>query len=101
MSPAEADQKTWRGSDQGSQLKSTTGWNSSNGTNTTGFTALPGGFRTYNQQFIFMGDDGYWWTGTEENDEMAWIRGMSVANNGVYRDFFEKSSGLAVRCVKN
>ena len=48
-----------------------------------------------------MGDDGYWWTGTEENDEMAWIRGMSVANNGVYRDFFDKSSGLAVRCVKN
>ncbi len=35
------------GTDVGTKMKSTTGWNSGgNGTNTSGFTALPGGYRS-------------------------------------------------------
>lgn len=101
MTEADANQKTWRGSDQGAQLKSTTGWGTGNGLNTTGFSALPGGFRSYNESFTFVGDDGYWWAASPEGESMAWIRGMSTAFPQVYRDFWDQASGLAVRCIKN
>jgi uncharacterized protein (TIGR02145 family) len=101
MTETDANNKTWRGTDQGGQLKHTTGWGSGNGTNTTGFTALPGGFRMADGTFMFAGDDGYWWTGTSENDDMAWIRGMSTAFQMMYRDIWTKDSGAAVRCIKN
>jgi uncharacterized protein (TIGR02145 family) len=102
MTETDCNNKTWRGSDQGAQLKSTSGWGSGNGTNTTGFNALPGGFRQYNDSaFIFLGDDGYWWTASPEGTDMGWIRGMSTAFQQVYRDIFPQGTGLAVRCIKN
>lgn len=101
MAETDVNNKTWRGTDQGGQLKNTSGWGTGNGLNTTGFSALPGGFRMDNTSYIFAGDDGYWWTSTAENEEMAWIRGMSTAFQQVYRDIFSQESGLAVRCIKN
>lgn len=101
MTEADANNKTWRGTDQGAQLKSTSGWGSGNGTNTTGFNAVPGGFRSYDETFIFLGDDGYWWTASPEGTDMAWLRGMSTAFPQMYRDIFNQASGLSVRCIKN
>jgi uncharacterized protein (TIGR02145 family) len=101
MTPADAMTKNWRGTDQGAQLKSTTGWGTGNGTNTTGFNAIPGGFRSYNEVFTFLGDDGYWWTATPEGADMGWVRGMSTAFPQVYREIFNQASGLSVRCIKN
>lgn len=101
MSETDANNKTWRGTNQGGQLKHTAGWSTLNGTNETGFSALPGGFRRDDGAFGFAGDDGYWWTATQENDEMAWVRGMSIASQMTYRDIFNKKSGLSVRCIRN
>jgi uncharacterized protein (TIGR02145 family) len=101
MTATDADAKTWRGTDQGAQLKSTTGWGTGNGTNTTGFSAVPSGFRTYNEMYVGLGVDGYWWTASPEGTDMAWVRGMSMAFPMTYRDIFNQGSGLAVRCIKN
>jgi len=46
MTQAVADQTGYRGIDQSTQMKTTTGWNPiGNGTNTSGFSGLPGGYR--------------------------------------------------------
>ena len=66
LPPAEIDSWGWRGTTQGSQMKNTTGWTAGqNGTNTSGFSALPGGYRyaatgTFNDR----GNLSYWWTST-------------------------------------
>lgn len=102
MTKADADQNGWRGTDQGNQLKTTTGWGSGgNGTNALGFNALPGGYRAHNEVFIHLGSDGYWWTSTQENDEMAWCRIMSTAFPTIHRSIMDKQTGFAVRCIKN
>jgi uncharacterized protein (TIGR02145 family) len=46
MSEADAGSTFWRGTDQGDQMKATTGWaDDGNGTNTSGMTLKPGGYR--------------------------------------------------------
>lgn len=97
----------------GGKLKSTDGWNSPNfdGTNTgatneTGFTALSGGYRFFEDgsfNFFFCGFQGNWWTSTEHSsiNSLAWCRILIFDDNNVKRFFNYKSSGLSVRCVKD
>ena len=61
MALAELDLWGWRGTDQGTQLKNTTGWaQGENGTNNSGFSALPSGYRNYETGiFAGMGILGY------------------------------------------
>ena len=58
-----------RGTDQGAQMKNTTGWAAGeNGTNTSGFSALPGGYRYYlDGTFQAIGRWSYWWSSNELN----------------------------------
>ena len=95
----------WRGTDQGNMLKSTTGWNfQGNGTNTTGFTGLPGGYRSYldvPEPFKYMGVYGYWWSSTELNFYSKWNRALGASYSNVYRNFPIKTFGQSVRCIKN
>ena len=93
----------WRGTDQGSQLKNTTGWNSGeNGTNSSGFAALPGGYRYYaDGAFYNQGTLSYWWTSSEHDATRAWYRRFDGNNTGVYKASAEKSAGKYVRCVKD
>ncbi len=91
----------------GGKLKSRTGWQSPNdgATNITGFTALPGGNRWYNNFLTggssAMGTKGSFWSAT------------TVGNTYAYRlDLFEyspaapmiqgyRNSGCSVRCIKD
>ncbi|MBM3920821.1 MAG: hypothetical protein FJ347_06290, partial [Sphingomonadales bacterium] len=58
------------GSDAGTKMKSKTGWNENgNGTNSSGFSGLPGGTRNYNGTFYTIGYDGYWWSSSETNTD--------------------------------
>jgi uncharacterized protein (TIGR02145 family) len=93
----------WRGTDQGSQLKSTTGWPAGqNGTNTSGFSGLPGGYR-YAADGTFQALDQwtYWWTGTEHDATRAWYRRLDGNHNDVYKASTEKRGGKYIRCIKN
>ncbi|TFH49519.1 MAG: hypothetical protein E4G92_01750 [Bacteroidia bacterium] len=103
LTPIQAAAVEWRGTDQGKQLKSTTGWNiGENGTNTSGFTALPAGYRAYATGISEgLGLITYWWTAIEQDAAMALYRRLDGNNEGVYRAATYKRAGKSVRCVKN
>lgn len=104
MSQAQADLPDWRGIDQATQMKSTGGWNNNgNGTNTSGFNGLPGGYRNRDSgTFGGSGDWGWWWTATEGTSPNSWGRAFTSSNSTVYRaSGGVKDYGFSVRCVMN
>jgi uncharacterized protein (TIGR02145 family) len=68
----------------GGKLKETgtTHWESPNtgATNETGFTALPGGFRNYDGNFLNIGYNGLWWSATENGASSAMACDMNYYN---------------------
>ena len=102
MTQAQTDATGWRGIDQGDQLKKTTGWaNGATGTNTSGFSALPGGLRGYGGSFHFIGYQSHWWSSTEYSINNAWYRHLWLDYRTIYRsNDQDKKLGLSVRCIK-
>lgn len=70
-------------------------------TNETGFTALPGGYRTFNGEFGYLGESGRWWASSEENNYVGF--GWTLMyNNGQVAPFWpSKRVGISVRCIKD
>ena len=90
------------GKNPGKKMKSTWGWhNKGNGTNTSGFSGLPGGTRGYNGTFYFIGEYGEWWSASEDDTDSAFYRYLYYGNDVVSRDYLNKEKGLSVRCVKD
>ena len=86
----------------GSKIKCKKGWNDKgNGTNITGFTALPGGYRFKTGGFNAEGYFGSWWTSTENLTNSAWFYSLRYDDDGIYRNNYGKEDGYAVRCIKN
>ncbi|MCX6309140.1 MAG: hypothetical protein NTY32_10045, partial [Bacteroidia bacterium] len=69
--------------------------------NTSGFTALPGGYRSNYGTFSDVGDNGYWWSSTEYSTAGAWAGILSCNDYGLLRDYGTKSYGFSVRCVRD
>jgi len=110
MSQEEADGTGWRGeNDEGRKLKETgtEHWkfytSSTEGTNTTKFTAFAGGGRgSSTGEFAQMLENGIWWFATEASTtDKAYYRYLRYTQTGVYRDAVPKSTGYSVRCLKN
>ena len=74
---------------------------SGNGTNSSGFTALPGGYRYCGGNFFRVGKFGSWWSASEEDDDRAWDRELDSRYSGLGHLYYFKDSGLSVRCVKD
>jgi uncharacterized protein (TIGR02145 family) len=90
------------GEDAGSQMKSTNGWAANeNGSNKSGFTALPCGYRGYSDDsFSEIGNYGSWWSSTENLEGGA--NGLCLGGDSyVNRGRNVKLSGFSVRCIKN
>jgi uncharacterized protein (TIGR02145 family) len=87
----------------GEALKSTVLWYPTNAaTNTSGFSALPGGDRIYvDGTFDATAYDGYWWTATTFSTNSAWGRSMGNESISLTRTDYPKKSGFSVRCVRN
>jgi len=85
----------------GKELKSKDGWyQSGNGTNYFGFSALPGGYRSPDGKFNDAEKSGYWWTATEGGDYDAYRRGISYNSGSVVYEYnVNKGNGYSVRCV--
>jgi uncharacterized protein (TIGR02145 family) len=85
----------------GGKLKDTTHWQSPNfgATNESGFTALPGSYRSYDGYFNYIGYYGYWWSAAEGNTATAWSRALTYDYSTVYRFEYDKPSGFSVRCL--
>jgi uncharacterized protein (TIGR02145 family) len=103
LSPANAEIANWRGT-HAPQLKTIGGWYSNNGTNTSGFSALPGGCRHTTDPFNgYIGTDGYWWSSTEDLiTSSIWFRDIYYNYPGVFRGAYpNKDYGFSVRCIKD
>jgi uncharacterized protein (TIGR02145 family) len=100
MSESEAAGTGWRGTDEGHQMKSTSGWNSGgNGSNSSGFTGLPGGYRS-SGGFYYGGDYGYWWSASESGSD-SWERVLYDAYVNVFRNSTNRNYGFSARCVRD
>jgi uncharacterized protein (TIGR02145 family) len=86
----------------GTKMKSTSGWNENgNGTNSSGFSGLPGGNRNYYGSFYYIGEYGFWWSSSEGTTYNAWGREMNYGNGNVFRFNIDKSFGFSVRCLRD
>lgn len=89
----------------GTKLKSTSGWfREGNGTNESGFGALPGGARNFDGHFFYIGEAGYWWSSTERSNSHAWPFFLNFINGSVERSttiFYSKGLGMSVRLLKD
>lgn len=110
MSQADVDDSSWRGTNEGTKLKSIGGWNnyfdgtSGNGTNESGFSALAGGRRLATGDFGSLGDYAYFLTTTEAPNtggfSNAWYRGISGGKR-ITRHYGYRDLGMSVRCIKD
>jgi uncharacterized protein (TIGR02145 family) len=86
----------------GSKLKAGRDWAvGGGGTDSLGFSALPGGIRLEDGAFRGALFYGYWWSGTEKGDEYAYYYGMSSYDENVAKDYEHKVRGHSIRCVKD
>ena len=108
MSQSEANITGSRGQNAnvGGKLKSTGTdyWRAPNAgaDNSTGFTALPGGYRltdSNNAQFFDIGNSGTWWTSTSSGSENAIGRRLDYLFGSIVRNNYTQSSGRSVRCI--
>lgn len=73
----------------------------SNATNSSDFTALPGGYRNNTGNFELLGIYGFWWSSTEYNYQIGWCRSLFNQSSSVYHFYDYKDKGFAVRCIKD
>lgn len=86
----------------GTKMKSTSGWfNDGNGSNTSGFAALPGGCRSDNGDFVAIGAYGYWWSSSETRPFNAWYRNLDFDHDDLDRVNAIKPYGYSVRCIRD
>jgi len=100
MSESEANSTYWRGTDEGSDVKSNLNWN---GSNTSGFGAIPGGTRgPYNGcEFAAIEYGTWYWTSTG-NGSLAVGRGLTTEESRIVRmTSYQLRNGFSVRCIKD
>jgi len=100
------------GGNTGGQLKTTYGWNGGgNGTNSSGFSGLPGGVRySYSTNYHDAGDfhnagsSGRWWSSSSyvsSGSSYAWSRYLYYSNESIHHGSFYLGDGFSVRCVRD
>ena len=82
------------------KLKSASGWHEGGeGTNSSGFSALPGGNRSGNGTCYSIGSNGYWWLYTLQSGATRFSLSYSSGIGGSVN--YTKQDGLSVRCIKD
>ena len=81
----------------------TSHWSAPNvdATNSSRFTGLPGGFRSFNSGFQYLHENGLWWTATEV--DVNWAKSVYFWNQygGVDHNPGSKRYGFSIRCIRN
>ena len=97
----------------GHKLKSVESWEdwededgelqNGNGDNSSGFNVLPGGIRNYLGDFFKITINALFWSATKHDiiDTLAWSRYLYSSNSIVSRNFYVKSFGASVRCLRD
>jgi uncharacterized protein (TIGR02145 family) len=93
----------------GAKMKSTSRWyNNGNGTNSSGFAGLPGGYRCNycsvgTGSFTSIGKCGVWWSSSEDDDFARFAKYvlLSYGYSGLNVNSEEKADGFSVRCLRD
>jgi uncharacterized protein (TIGR02145 family) len=106
MSQSEADRSGWRGNGVASKLKEsgTTHWRAPNSdaNNQSGFTALPGGYRYSEGDYLDGGYSAKFWTSTKQAYiNVAYQRVLYSDSTKVLRGCPPKQDGCSIRCIKD
>ena len=85
----------------GGHMKTEYGWlGGGSGTNSSGFSGLPGGYRHDEGQFSLAGREGFWWS-SSPSGSYAWFRALSYYDGDVPRSNYDQRFGFSVRCVRD
>ncbi len=77
-------------------------WSPNTGaTNSSCFTALPGGLRYSNGSFLYLGHRGYWWSSSWNFGSDALYQRLSYDHHQVECHYHYITSALSVRCLKD
>lgn len=89
--------------DAAEKLKNKTGWKGNdNGSNKSGFSALPGGERSYDGKFSSFGNYVAWWSSTQSIDEKSAVQYSIMDYEGTITKYeSNKGFGFYVRCIKD
>jgi uncharacterized protein (TIGR02145 family) len=69
--------------------------------NSSGFSALPGGYRIKDGSFNNLRNSAVFWRATEDNANNAWSSRLEYNSNNVSRNSYEKQYGASIRCLKD
>jgi uncharacterized protein (TIGR02145 family) len=69
--------------------------------NTSGFTAIPGGYRYTAGEFDFVGMNGFWWSTNESITGWSYDRELDFDSEYFFEFNDPKKAGFSIRCVKN
>lgn len=69
--------------------------------NSSGFTALPGGYRFGDGSFHTLRNNGYWWTENRSFEMYSWSARIWEGFADVERDTQYLTYGFSVRCLKD
>ena len=86
----------------GGEMKATTLWNSPNtgANNSSGFTALPAGYRNSSGTSSSIGDLSLLWSSSENNATTALYQYLAYETDDTLNSFSSKKFGLSVRLLK-
>jgi uncharacterized protein (TIGR02145 family) len=89
----------------GGKMKTTSGWELPNtgATNESGFSALPAGYRWFNDgSFTNLTFFAGWWTSTEFDIENAFYRFITHTSSALSGNYtFGKRRGFSIRCIRD
>jgi uncharacterized protein (TIGR02145 family) len=85
----------------GGRLKAAAGWKSPSqeASNSSGFSALPGGNRAVGGSFYHLGEDALFWSSTPEGSKSAWKIRLSCDHDSVGFEDSIRLTGRSVRCI--
>ena len=102
MSHNDVNEVAWRGTNQGNQLKGENNsvlWGS-NMSSQSNFNALPGGYRYRDGDFNSVEINTVFWSSSEDGSD-AINRYLFSNYEKEGRNYFDKSYGFSIRCIKN
>jgi uncharacterized protein (TIGR02145 family) len=81
----------------------TSHWASPNtgATNSSGFTALPGGGRFSDGSFYYLTYYAYFWSSSQLDAPSAWLRNLLYRHEDVNRNDFNETNGFSCRCLQD
>lgn len=93
----------------GGKMKAKILWEQPNGgaTNSSGFSGIPTGMRTFDGKFYPLGayypvgNQGYFWSSTSYNNNFAYYRRLNYWDENCFREKKDKKEGYCVRCLKD